>query len=53
MNIGRLLAATFLAMVPALAFAAEAGPSIPEPETMALLGIGAVALVIARWRRKK
>ena len=46
-----LLAASMLA-IPTLAFAGVPTP-LPEPETLALLGIGAVALVIARWRRTK
>ena len=45
----RLLALPLLAV----STAAWAGPStVPEPETLALLAIGAVAIVIARWRRK-
>jgi hypothetical protein len=27
--------------------------SVPEPETLSLLGIGAVALMLSAWRRKK
>ena len=50
MNIRHLLVATLAAAIPATAYAGT--PALPEPETMALLGIGAVALVIARWRRK-
>jgi len=26
--------------------------TVPEPETLALLAIGAAAIAIARWRRK-
>ncbi|MEP7181224.1 MAG: PEP-CTERM sorting domain-containing protein [Betaproteobacteria bacterium] len=36
---------------PALALASV--QELPEPETLALFGIGAVALMIARWRNKK
>lgn len=34
---------------------AYAGPGIPlpEPETLALIAIGAAAIAIVRWRRKK
>jgi len=30
-----------------------APPALPEPEMLALLAIGGVALAIARWRSKK
>ncbi|MEO8302553.1 MAG: PEP-CTERM sorting domain-containing protein [Betaproteobacteria bacterium] len=46
-----LLAATILAM-PTLAIAGFPNP-VPEPETLALLGVGAIALVVARWRKRK
>lgn len=52
MNIRHLLAATLAFAVPAIAYAGGR-PGVPEPETLALLGIGAIALVIARWRKKK
>jgi hypothetical protein len=44
--------------VSSAAFAGAVGPDfnfvrLPEPETLALLAIGAVALVISRWKRRK
>jgi hypothetical protein len=50
-------AKVFLATILSLGFpcvAAAGGPVgvIPEPETLALLAIGAVAIAIARWRKK-
>ena len=53
MNVRHLLVATLAFAIPTIAFAGPGTPTLPEPETIALLGIGAVALVIARWRRKK
>jgi hypothetical protein len=45
----RVLALPLLAM----STAAWAGATpVPEPETLALLASGAVAIVVARWRRK-
>ena len=52
MRIHTLLAATLLVATPTLAIAGTS-TILPEPETLALLAIGAVALSIARWRRKK
>ena len=52
MYIKHLFAAILSLAMPAVAYAGS-GTQLPEPETMALLGIGALALVIARWRRKK
>ncbi len=52
MNIRHLLVATLAFAVPAIAYAGTRG-TVAEPETLALLGIGAVALVIARRRKKK
>jgi PEP-CTERM motif len=48
-------AAGFVALVaaPALAWAEASTPTVPEPETLALLGVGAIALVIARWAKRK
>jgi len=37
---------------PTLAIAGVAA-QVPEPETLALIGVGAIALVIARWRKGK
>jgi hypothetical protein len=51
MRIGQVVVASFLVAVPAIAFA---GPlTVPEPDTLALLAIGAVALVIARRKMHK
>jgi len=52
MRIGQLMAASLLMAIPATALAGPGIP-LPEPETLGLLAIGAVALVIARWRRRK
>jgi hypothetical protein len=52
MRIGQVVVASFLLAVPAIAFAG-APPTVPEPETLALLAIGAVALLIARRKRRK
>lgn len=52
MNIRHLLVGTLAATIPAIAYAGVP-PTLPEPETLALLGIGAVALAVARWRRRK
>lgn len=53
MNVRHLLVAALAILMPAIAYAGPGTTPLPEPETMALLGIGAVALVIARWTRKK
>ena len=51
MRIGQAVVAWVLVAVPAIAFA---GPlTVPEPDTLALLAIGAVALVIARRKMRK
>ena len=47
-----LVVSALLMAMPAVAYASNP-PTVPEPETLALLGVGAVALIIARWRRKK
>ena len=52
MGIRHLFVAALSLAIPAIAYASPSIP-LPEPETMALLGIGAVALIIARWRGKK
>jgi hypothetical protein len=52
MRIGRVVVASFLVAVPAIAFAGGT-LLLPEPETLSLLAIGAVALVIARRKRRK
>jgi hypothetical protein len=48
----------FVAALPLLAlsgytFAGVPSTTAPEPETLALLTVGAVAIVIARWRNRK
>jgi hypothetical protein len=42
-----------LAGVPIAAIAGPAAGRLPEPETLALVGIGAVALLIAKYRKRK
>ena len=53
MRIGNNLLVT--AVLVTLSGTAIAGPAltVPEPETLALLAVGAVALVVARWRMRK
>jgi len=65
MRIGQLLMVAWVTVVPSLALAQFGEPpkppcdpdaqtcGVPEPETLALLGAGAVALFIARRRNKK
>jgi uncharacterized membrane protein YccC len=48
----RMAAAAVFLAISTLAIAGPSAPQLPEPETLALLGIGAIALVIARWRNK-
>ena len=51
-----LLAITPIAMMPIAALAGFTTPprgSVPEPETLALIGIGVVALIIAKTRKRK
>ena len=52
MKIRHRIVATLAFAVPVMAYA-SAPIAVPEPETYALLGIGAVALVIARRHRRK
>jgi hypothetical protein len=52
MNKTLLIFAALSAAVPSLALATGT-PTIPEPESLALLAIGAVAFVVARVRRRK
>ncbi len=51
MLIRRFAVTLMLFALPAIAVAGGTN-TVPEPETLALLAIGAVAIVIARWRRK-
>ena len=53
MNLRKLAVAILLAATPMVVYAGPGVPHLPEPETLALLGIGAVALCIARWRNRK
>ena len=55
MKITKLLFAASILAIPALAMAGDNEPPVglPEPETLALLAIGAIALTIARWRKKQ
>ena len=52
MNIRQRVLALPLLAVSAAAWAGPIAQPVPEPETLALLAVGAVAIVIARWRRK-
>jgi hypothetical protein len=47
-----LSAVSFLIAVPA-AYAGITPSPVPEPETLGLLAIGAVALLVARFRKRK
>lgn len=53
----RVIAALLLMVVPVLTanggVPAGDNSSIPEPETLALLAVAAVAVVITRWRHRK
>ena len=49
----KLFAATCMLAIPGLALAIPLGANVPEPESLALIGIGAVALMIARWGKRK
>jgi len=51
----RMVAVAALLAAPALAWASTTAPAItvPEPESLALVGIGVVAMVVARWKKRK
>lgn len=49
--ITRALVAMLIAFAPAIALAGPATGRIPEPETLALLGAGVVALLLAKYRK--
>jgi hypothetical protein len=51
--IKRFAAALPLLMLSPLAWAGGPTTAVPEPETLALLAVGAVALAIVRMRRRK
>ena len=51
MMIQRCAATLMLLALPAIAVAGGTN-QVPEPETLALLAVGAIAIVVARWRRK-
>ena len=53
MNIRHLLVVTTAFAMPAIAYAGTPGGTVPEPETIALLGVGAIALIVARWAKRK
>ncbi|HZP88710.1 MAG TPA: PEP-CTERM sorting domain-containing protein [Burkholderiales bacterium] len=48
-----IVSGVFLAIAPLAAAGGTPGPSVPEPETLALIGIGVVALIIAKTRKRK
>ena len=49
----RFAMAALICTIPTMATAAAVPGSVPEPETLALLAIGAVALIIAKTRKRK
>ena len=55
MRIKQVLAAAMIIAIPVVALADTDGASqqLPEPESLALFGIAAAALFIARWRNKR
>ena len=56
MRIKHVVTALLLLGLPALGFAATTLDSVtqlPEPETLALLAIGAAGWAIARWAKRK
>jgi hypothetical protein len=56
MRIRKFFVALMMAAAPILALASwspDTTGTIPEPETLALLGVGAVALLIARKNKRK
>jgi hypothetical protein len=55
MRIKHVVTALLLLGLPALSFAQnlDSVTQLPEPETLALLAIGAVGWAIARWSKRK
>ena len=56
MRIKQVITALLLVGLPALSFAQtdlDSVTQLPEPETLALLAIGAVGWAIARWAKRK
>ena len=51
MAIRQLVIATWIGVVPAVAFAAAS--AVPEPETLTLLAAGVVAWLVVRLRKRK
>lgn len=48
----RIVITAFTIGFPAIAFAGTR-LVVPEPETLSLLAVGAIALLVARWRMRK
>ena len=53
MRVRQFLVAVMMATAPVLAFAQDDTNPVPEPAMLALLGIGAVALIVARANKRK
>ncbi len=52
-NAARIAGFAGLLAAPALGWAGIPSNQVSEPESLALLGIGAAALVVARWAKKR
>lgn len=53
MKVKKLLAIAYALAIPSMAFAFQPTNAIPEPESLALFGIGALALLVARMGKRK
>jgi peptidoglycan/LPS O-acetylase OafA/YrhL len=55
MRMKQLVVSALLLIAPLWVYAAfdSDATSIPEPATLALLGIGGAAALVARWRKRK